>query len=227
MKILLFLNKSSFLSLSFILICVTSFSQKDLSETRELDEVYYENNYQAKYNRQLRRVRRVYPLALKAAELINEIDSELQNEDSNRNRKKIAKKYQKELKSNYVYAIKDLYIEEGKLLMKLIHRETGMTTAQIIAKYKGRFKSELYDQMGKIWDQDLDATFDPTGKDWLTEIVIRDVLSKEVSFEPEAKKLTKEEYKLSIQEYKASKKAARKLMREKRRAASEVEKKED
>ena len=207
------------------MICVTSFSQKDLSETRELDEVYYENNYQAKYNRQLRRVRRVYPLALKAAELINEIDSELQNEDSNRNRKKIAKKYQKELKSNYVYAIKDLYIEEGKLLMKLIHRETGMSTAQIIAKYKGRFKSELYDQMGKIWDQDLDATYDPTGKDWLTEIVIRDVLSKEVSFEPEAKKLTKEEYKLSIQEYKASKKAARKLMREKRRAASEVEKK--
>jgi hypothetical protein len=209
------------------LICVTSFSQKDLSETRELDEVYYENNYQAKYNRQLRRVRRVYPLALKAAELINEIDTELQNEDSNRKRKKIAKKYQKELKSNYVYAIKDLYIEEGKLLMKLIHRETGMSTAQIIAKYKGRFKSELYDQMGKIWDQDLDATYDPTGKDWLTEIVIRDVLSKEVSFEPEAKKLTKEEYKLSIQEYKASKKAARKLMREKRRAASEVEKKED
>ncbi len=209
------------------MICVTSFSQKDLSETRELDEVYYENNYQAKYNRQLRRVRRVYPLALKAAELINEIDTELQNEDSNRKRKKIAKKYQKELKSNYVYAIKDLYIEEGKLLMKLIHRETGMSTAQIIAKYKGRFKSELYDQMGKIWDQDLDATYDPTGKDWLTEIVIRDVLSKEVSFEPEAKKLTKEEYKLSIQEYKASKKAARKLMREKRRAASEVEKKED
>jgi len=209
------------------LICVTSFSQKDESETRELDEVYYENNYQAKYNRQLRRVRRVYPLALKAAELINEIDSQLENEDSNRKKKKIAKKYQKELKSNYVYAIKDLYIEEGKLLMKLIHRETGMTTAQIIAKYKGRFKSELYDQMGKIWDQDLDATYDPKGKDWLTEIVIRDVLSKEVSFEPEAKKLTKEEYKLSIQEYKASKKAARKLMREKRRAASDAEKKED
>lgn len=209
------------------MICVTSFSQKDESETRELDEVYYENNYQAKYNRQLRRVRRVYPLALKAAELINEIDSQLENEDSNRKKKKITKKYQKELKSNYVYAIKDLYIEEGKLLMKLIHRETGMTTAQIIAKYKGRFKSELYDQMGKIWDQDLDATYDPKGKDWLTEIVIRDVLSKEVSFEPEAKKLTKEEYKLSIQEYKASKKAARKLMREKRRAASDAEKKED
>jgi hypothetical protein len=209
------------------LIWVTSFSQKDESETRELDEVYYENNYQAKYNRQLRRVRRVYPLALKAAELINEIDLQLENEDSNRKKKKITKKYQKELKSNYVFAIKDLYIEEGKLLMKLIHRETGMTTAQIIAKYKGRFKSELYDQMGKIWDQDLDATYDPTGKDWLTEIVIRDVLSKEVSFEPEAKKLTKEEYKLSIQEYKASKKAARKLMREKRRAASDAEKKED
>ncbi len=209
------------------MIWVTSFSQKDESETRELDEVYYENNYQAKYNRQLRRVRRVYPLALKAAELINEIDLQLENEDSNRKKKKITKKYQKELKSNYVFAIKDLYIEEGKLLMKLIHRETGMTTAQIIAKYKGRFKSELYDQMGKIWDQDLDATYDPTGKDWLTEIVIRDVLSKEVSFEPEAKKLTKEEYKLSIQEYKASKKAARKLMREKRRAASDAEKKED
>ena len=209
------------------MICVTLFSQKDLSETHELDEVYYENNYQAKYNRQLRRVRRVYPLALKAAELIHEIDTELENEDSYFKKKKIAKKYHKELKSNYVYAIKDLYIEEGKLLMKLINRETGMTTAQIIAKYKGRIRSELYDQLGKIWDQDLDATYDPTGKDWLTEIVIRDVLSKEVNFEPEAKKMTKEEYKLSIQEYKASKKAARRMMREKRRAASEVEKKED
>ena len=75
--------------------------------------------------------------------------------NSKREKKKVTKKFHKEIKTEYLFVIKDLYIEEGKLLMKLIHRETGMTVEDIISKYKNRFMSEFDDQLGKLWDQDL------------------------------------------------------------------------
>ena len=227
MKILFILKTKLTVVLSLVFLNNYLVAQLPIEKKQELDQVHVENDYQTKYNIQLRRVRRVYPLALKAADLVHNLDEELEKEESKRKKRKLTKIYQKELKENYVYVIKDLYIEEGKLLMKLIHRETGMTAAQLISKYKGKFRSEFYDQIGKLWDQDLDATYDPTGKDWLTEVVIKDVLSKEVSFTPEPRKMSKEEYKASMKEYRADKRAAKKLMREKRRAASEIDEKEE
>jgi len=225
MKLLFFLEIKLLLSIFCIVCSVFSFSQPPIEKEQELHQIFVEENYQSKYNKQLRRVRRVYPLALKAAKIIDDIELELATEASNRKRKKIVKEFHSTLKEDYLYVIKDLYLEEGVLLMKLIHRETGFTVGEIIAKYRGKFRSEFYDQIGKIWKQDLDVKYDPLGKDWITEQVIRDVLSKEVFFDPEPKKLSKEEFKVSMHEYRANKRAAKKLMREQRRAASEVEKK--
>lgn len=187
---------------------------------KELDEAVIDPDFQNKYNATLRRMRRVYPLALEAARIVDELDAELAQVDSKRKKRKITKVYSKELKETYLYAIKDLYIEEGVLLMQLVYRETNKTVAEIIASYRGKIKSEFYDQVGRIWKQDLDATYDPK-KEWITELIIRQINSKEISFDFTLKKTSKEEYKKAMKVYRADKRIARKLIRQRKRAASE------
>jgi hypothetical protein len=205
-----------------LIVCVTiglsSFGQNET--VKELDEAIIDPDFQNKYNATLRRMRRVYPLALEAARIVKELDAELAQVDSKRKKRKITKVYSKELKESYLYAIKDLYIEEGVLLMKLVHRETNKTVTEIIASYRGKIKSEFYDQIGRIWKQDLDAKYDAK-KEWITEMIIRQINSNEISFDFALKKPSKEEYKNAMKVYRADKKIARKLIRQRKRAASD------
>jgi len=214
-----FLKPLRFLLLT---VCVSvGLSTYGQNETvKELEEAVIDPDFQNKYNATLRRLRRVYPLALEAARIVDELDAELAQVDSKRKKRKITKVYSKELKESYLYAIKDLYIEEGVLLMQLVHRETHKTVAEIIASYRGKLKSEFYDQVGRIWKQDLDAKYDPK-KEWITELIIRQIYTNEISFDFTIKKTSKEEYKKAMKVYRADKKIARKLIRQRKRAASE------
>jgi hypothetical protein len=210
--------------LIFFLLCNSIlFSQKKDSlqgKILEIEEVYADKDYYKKYKTALRRVRKVYPLALYAKEKIDEMDAELEQINSKRKKKKYTKKSNNELKEDFQYVIRDLYIEDGKVLMKLIHRETGMTVAEIIKKYRNSFRSELMDNLGKIWEQDLDSKYDPNGKDWIIEKVIQDIKNNTVAFEKEAKILTKEDFKASQKQFKINKKEAKKAMRAKRKSGS-------
>ena len=199
-------------------IGISTFGQNET--VKELDEAVIDPDFQNKYNTTLRRMRRVYPLAREAARIVDELNTELAQVDSKRKKRKITKVYNKELKESYLYAIKDLYIEEGVLLMKLVHRETNKTVAEIIASYRGKIKSEFYDQIGRIWKQDLDATYDPK-KEWITELIIRQINSNEINFDFTLKKTNKEEYKKAMKVYRVDKRIARKLIRQRKRAASD------
>jgi hypothetical protein len=188
-------------------------------EIQELQEVSTDRNYISKYNRELARVRKIYPYALHAADLIDQFETDLSGIDKKRKKKKYSKKAHQMLKEDYNYVIRDLYTSEGVLLMKLIHRETGLTAAQIIERYRGKIRSELYDQLGKIWDQDLDVRYDPTGVDKLTERIIKDIENNTVAFQKEAKIVTKEEYKKNQKAYKINRKEYKKELRKEKRKA--------
>lgn len=194
--------------------------KEDSIKVQQLEEIIIDKDYQKKYNTALRRIRKVYPLAVYAAKKIKELDTEIELTDSKHKKKKIAKKENKALKDDFYYVIRDMYVEEGKILMKLIHRESGLTVRQIIKKYRSNFKAELNESLGKLWEQDLDATYDPKGDDWIIERVIQDILNNKVVIDFTPKILTKEEYKTSRKEYKINKKAAKKAMRKERRSGS-------
>lgn len=219
LKIVFFFKPFQFLLLT-VCVSVVQSTFGQVETVKELEEAVIDPDFQNKYSSTLRRMRRVYPLALEAARIVDELDAELAKVDSKRKKRKVTKVYSKELKDNYLYAIKDLYIEEGVLLMQLIHRETDKTVAEIISSYRGKFKSEFYDQLGRIWKQDLDATYDPK-KEWITELIIRQINSNEISFDFTLKKTSKEEYKQAMKVYRADKRIARKLIRQRKRAASE------
>lgn len=192
---------------------------------QEIQEVSTDRNYMARYNRELERVRKIYPYALHAKALLLDFDKDLAEIEKKRLQKKYNKKAHQILKDDYNYLIRDLYTSEGILLMKLIHRETEMTVAEIIQKYRGKFRSDFYEQMGKIWDQDLDIHYDPKGADQLTERIIKDIENNTVAFQNEAKIITKEEFKINQKEYKARKKRMKKAMRIQKRKASDAKEK--
>lgn len=193
--------------------------QPDTIQVTKLDELQIYKDKNA-YRRELERVRKVYPYALHAAELLDQFDADLGQINSKRKKKKYGKQAHKILKNDYNFVIRDLYRSEGVLLMKLIHRETGLTAAEIIKKYRGKINSEMYDQLGKLWDQDLDVKYDPEGVDWLTERIVLEIEKELIEFDSEAKIVTKEEFKANMKQYRIDKKESKKLMRAKKRAGS-------
>ncbi|WP_317045796.1 DUF4294 domain-containing protein [Brumimicrobium salinarum] len=209
----------NFLFLLFVTFAHTQKDEKDTTIQRL--QVYEEFNMPQDFNRQyriaLRRVRRVYPLVLEAARIIDSLDQELESIEKNRKKKKLMRKTHKALKDDFKYLLKDLYISEGKVLTKLIHRETGMTVAEIIKKYKNGFQSSLYTGLAGFFDQELDVKYKPNTDDFVLECVVQDILQGNVDFDPDFEKIDKEQHKINQKEYRAQKKKTRKRLRKQKR----------
>lgn len=179
------------------------------------------SNYHFKYKQALRRVRKVYPLALHAALVIDSLEQEIEDVEKSRKQKKIARQAHRELKDDFKFLLKELYVSEGKVLTKLIYRETGMTVTEIIAKYKGDAQASFYTGMAGLFEQDLDATYDPNGEDFVIECVVQDIIDGKVAFDDSFEIVDRAHYREDRKAYKkrirANKKQARILKREKRR----------
>ncbi|MCO5261012.1 MAG: DUF4294 domain-containing protein [Crocinitomicaceae bacterium] len=169
---------------------------------KQLDEVVVSKFFQTNYNRELARVRKIYPMALKAKAIMNEFEQEIEKMDKKREQKKYSRKMVKFLKEEFTYSIRDLYTSEGRLLMQLVHRETGKTVNQIIAEYTGDFQAFIYRNLAKMFDQDLNMKYNPERENYYTEIVINDILMGTVEFDAHMDRMTKEEFKVSQKEYK-------------------------
>lgn len=188
---------------------------------QEYESFTIPKNYHFEYKRALNRVRKVYPLALHAAFIIDSLEQVLAEEEKNRKKKKIAKETHKDLKDDFKFVLKDLYISEGVVLSKLIYRETGMTVAEIIEKYKSGLQSTLYSSLASFFEQDLDAKYDPDGEDFVLECVIRDIHAGKVDFDDHFNTMSKSEYKEKSKARKArvksNKKAIKELKKKKRK----------
>lgn len=185
-----------------------------IEKQQQIVEMRVDKNFNSKYKRQLRLLKRTYPMALKAKSLIDQYEADLAELNKKRQKKKYGKDAHADLKDEFLFNIRDLYNTEGDLLMKLIHRETGLTVNEIIKKYRGGMQNTLYTGMAKLWGQNLNATYDATGDDWITEVVIQDIESGRISFDKEMKKMDKSDYKESMTDYRQSKKETRAKVKE-------------
>lgn len=219
--------------LSTLLVVFTflsfSFGQEELEDTTYNDsnirrlQVYdgfdIPSDFKSQYRTALRRVRKVYPLALEAARVIDSLENELEDIDKNRKQRQLMRQTQRSLKKDFKFLMKDLYISEGKVLTKLIYRETGMTVSEIISKYKNGVEASLYSGMAGFFEQDLNAAYYPETEDFVLECVIRDIESGKVPFDPHFETVTKEEFKA---EKKEDKKRRKERKAKRKREESEV-----
>jgi hypothetical protein len=193
-------------------------AQDTLSKVQEIEEVRVLKNFNGQYNARLKMLRRVYPLALHAKEMLRAYEEDLTAIEKQRKRKRYSKNAQKALKEEFNFNIKDLYKSEGRLLMRLIQRETGLTVAQIIGKYRGSSSMKFQTALAKVYGQDLTAHYEPLTLDYITEIVIDDIHSGAVAFDASMTPMSKIAFKKEMKKYRSTIRESHKNSRKRRRA---------
>jgi len=178
----------------------------------------YPKDYMKKYNWYKRIIEKVYPYALYSADILDEINNNAAAIEKRRKQNNFYKESYQSLKEDFKYFIYELYTDEGIILMKLIHRETKLTVYEIAEKYRGKKNAEVFNMMGKIWDQDIKVKYDPNGDDKIAEHVILDIQNGIIPFNPEVSPMTKDEWKVEQAEDKARAKKYKAQQKEKRKA---------
>ena len=132
-------------------------------------------NYWADWTRLRNAVYVTYPYAKAAGRIMNEINAKLVNVTDRKQRKTIIKTREKELKKEFTDKLTQLSIYQGKVLMKLINRETGNNCYEIIDEYKGFISAAFWQTVAIVFGSNLKQSYDPFGKDLDMEKIVRDV----------------------------------------------------
>ncbi len=116
-----------------------------------------------------------YPYAIAASRIMNEINVKLENVTDKKQRRAIIKSREKELKRDFADKLTQLSVYQGKVLMKLIYRQTGNNCYEIIQEYKGGFNAAFWQTIAIVFGSNLKQNYDPYGKDLDMEKIVRDV----------------------------------------------------
>ena len=120
------------------------------------------------YNRLRNAVYVTYPFARAAGVIINDVNAHLTGVTSQSERKKYIKSREGELKKQFSDPLSNLSVYQGKVLMKLINRETGNNCYELIREYRGGFNARMYQTVafffGSSLKQDYDAKNDATDR---------------------------------------------------------------
>lgn len=132
-------------------------------------------NYWADWTRLRNAVYVTFPYAKRASVIMNEINAKLVNVSDRKQRKAIIKSREKELKKEFTDKLTNLSVYQGKVLMKLIYRETGNNCYEIIDEYKGFISAAFWQTVAVLFGSNLKQHYDASGKDVDMEKIVRDV----------------------------------------------------
>lgn len=116
-------------------------------------------------------VKFVYPFAKLAGQLLEEYSDEMATA-TEKEKKKFYRKIEDEIKAKYGDTARNMTTTQGTILIKLIDRETDMSGYEIIKEFRGGFSAVFWQGIGKIFDQNLKTTYDPTGEDAQIEQIV-------------------------------------------------------
>ncbi len=125
-----------------------------------------------RYQRLVRNVKAAYPYAKLAGAKLIELDQELVAIDSDKRRKELIKDTEKKIRAEFEEDVKKLTITQGRILIKLIDRETGNTTYHVLQNLKGNVSAVFWQAIARIFGSTLKSEYDPQGEDELIEMII-------------------------------------------------------
>lgn len=125
-----------------------------------------------KFEKLVRNVKIAMPYAKLAAFRLQMMEDNLHLIKSRRERKKYIKETEKAIKDEFMEPLHNLTVSQGKLLLKLIHRETGMSTYEILKDFRGSATTFFWHIIAKKYDADIRVEFDPI-EDYQIEYIIK------------------------------------------------------
>lgn len=154
----------------------------DTIEAKTLENIYFysklneaQMSARAKYNRLRNAVYVTYPFARRAGYVMNDINDKLVNISKKEDRKKYIRSREGELRKEFTNPLTNLSVYQGKVLMKLINRETGNNCYEIIKEYKGGFNARLYQTVAFFFNSNLKQPYNATADDAVIEKIVKEV----------------------------------------------------
>lgn len=132
-------------------------------------------NARAEWTRLRNAIYVTFPYAKKAGLVMNDINAHLVNVSNKEERKKYIKSREKELKKEFADPLMNLSVYQGKVLMKLINRETGNNCYEIIKEYKGGFVARFYQTVAFFFGSNLKQPYDKNGDEVEMEKIVKEV----------------------------------------------------
>lgn len=127
-----------------------------------------------KYYRLVHNFSKAYPYALVARKLVMEADSTIAADRlRGAKREKYISGVQKELFDVFEGQMRNLTVSQGALIMKLVDREVGKSSYNIIKGYKSGITAGFWQGVAKMFGSDLKKPYDPEGEDILTEELVQ------------------------------------------------------
>jgi hypothetical protein len=185
------MKKLFYFSLFLLLPCVAvaqvtndSISKKEVAEDENdtivpLEEVVvYRHKWTAAEKKEFQllqnRVYKVYPIARIAADRLTILNKNMDKMKTNREKKKYFKIVEDYMENEFTGQLKKLSRKQGQILVKLIHRQTGFTTFELIKDYKSGWKAFWSNNTARLFDINLKTKYSPyeVNEDFLIETIL-------------------------------------------------------
>lgn len=185
--------KRALLILVFILVCSVSEAQeqdtsgihfgyvengdtiifKNVKEVVVFPEREFKNKRQfRRYSRYVQKVKKVYPVAAEARELLVKYEPMYNAAESQKERRKMMKKLEKELLRKHKDDLKKWSMSDGRILLKLINRETERTPYSLIKDFRGDFSAAFWQGVARLFKNNLKSGYDPEEEDKVLEEIV-------------------------------------------------------
>jgi glutaredoxin len=126
-------------------------------------------------NRLIVNVKKVLPYAKLAKQTLDQIESAMDSIKDEKQQKIYIKDLEKEMKSRFSAELKDLTIDQGRILIKLIDRETGNTTYALVKEFRGSISAFFWQKVAQVFGNNLKSKYDSLKDDRAIEQIIRNL----------------------------------------------------
>ncbi|HJN53600.1 MAG TPA: DUF4294 domain-containing protein [Flavobacteriaceae bacterium] len=154
-------------------------SSIDLDKVVLLPKIGFKNSKEIKkYLILKRKTLKVYSYAVLASDRLTTLDKRLAPIKRRRDKKSYTKKIQKFIVNEFYDELKKFTQTEGQILIKLIHRQTGITTYKLIKELRSGWSAFWYNNTAKLFNMSLKKEFNPytVEEDYLIEDIIQRAL---------------------------------------------------
>ncbi|HSH19743.1 MAG TPA: DUF4294 domain-containing protein [Draconibacterium sp.] len=129
------------------------------------------------YSRYVAKVKKVYPLAVEARILLAKYEPQYYALDNQKDRRKLMKNLEKELLDKHKEELKKWSISDGKILLKLIDRETDRTAYSLIKDFRGDVSAVFWQGIARLFKNNLKDDYSPDDEDKMLEEIVRKIES--------------------------------------------------
>ena len=126
-----------------------------------------------RYRKLVAAVKKVYPVAKIARARMTEMEAELQRLSTKKAQKAYIRGVYRQIKEEYTPVVKHMTRTQGKVLLKLIDRETDYTAYEVLREFRGGFVAGFWQTLSRVFGQDLKSEYDAEGDDRLLEQIVR------------------------------------------------------